>query len=122
MNMASRRLVKPVYKRQQFLLSFLKELNEPLTAIDFQKLLFLYLIKNNLSYYGFVPYLYGGFSIQAGEDINTLQAMGWLVDFNGKIQYAGGDGLVDISFPYWNFLHGTNSFTQLKISFHFLKT
>ena len=67
MNMASRRLVKPVYKRQQFLLSFLKELNEPLTATEFQKLLFLFLTKNNLPYYEFVPYLYGSFSIQAGE-------------------------------------------------------
>jgi hypothetical protein len=101
MNIASRGLVKPVYKRQQFLLSFLKELNEPLTAIDFQKLLFLYLIKNNLSYYEFVPYLYGGFSIQAGEDINTLQAMGWLTDNNGKTQYAGGDELLaGISLPF----------------------
>jgi hypothetical protein len=100
MNMASRRLTKPVYKRQQFLLLFLKELNEPLTVTDFQKLLFLFLTKNNFPYYDFVPYLYGGFSIQAGEDINTLQAMGWLADTNGKIQYAGGDGLVGISLPF----------------------
>jgi hypothetical protein len=63
-------------------------------------LLFLYLIKNNLSYYEFVPYLYGGFSIQAGEDINTLQAMGWLADTDGKIKYTGGDGLVGISLPF----------------------
>jgi len=76
MKIASRRLAKPVFKRQQFLLFFLKELNEPLTAIDFQKLLFLYLNQNNLPYYEFVPYLYGGFSIQAGEDISTLQAKG----------------------------------------------
>jgi hypothetical protein len=100
MNMASRRLAKPVYKRQQFLLSFLKELNEPLTAIDFQKLLFLYITENNLTYYEFVPYLYGGYSIQAGEDINTLQAMGWLTDTNGKIQYTGGDGLSGLSLPF----------------------
>jgi hypothetical protein len=59
MNMAARRLVKPVYKRQQFLLSFFKKLNEPLTATEFQKLLFLYHTRTNLSYYDFVPYLYG---------------------------------------------------------------
>jgi len=100
MNMASRRLAKPVYKRQQFLLSFLKELNEPLTAIEFQKLLFLYITENNLTYYEFVPYLYGGYSIQAGEDINTLQAMGWLTDTKGKIQYIGGDELPSISLPF----------------------
>jgi Ca2+-binding EF-hand superfamily protein len=98
--MASRRLAKPVYKRQQFLLSFLKELNESLTAIEFQKLLFLYITENNLTYYEFVPYLYGGYSIQAGEDINTLQAMGWLTDINGKIQYTGGDDLSGLSLPF----------------------
>lgn len=91
MNMSTRRLSKPVYKRQQFLISFARELNEPLTAIEFQKLLFLYLIRNNLPYYDFVPYLYGGYSLQAAEDINTLLAMGWLDDFNGKNRYAGDD-------------------------------
>jgi len=96
--MASRRLVKLVYNRQQFLLVFVKELNEPLTATEFQKLLFLYLTKNNLLYYEFVPYLYDGLSIQAGEDINTLQAMDWLTDTNGKIQYTRGDDAADISF------------------------
>jgi hypothetical protein len=88
MNMATRRLAKPVYKRQQFLLSFFKELNEPLTIIEIQKLLFLYLTQNRLLYYDFVPYLYGGFSIQAAEDVNTLQAMGWLENSNEKIRYA----------------------------------
>jgi len=100
MNMAFRKLAKPVYKRQQFLLSFLKELNEPLTAIDFQKLLFLYINENNLTYYEFIPYLYGGYSIQAGEDINILQAMSWLTDTNGKIQYTGGDEPSGITLPF----------------------
>jgi hypothetical protein len=100
MNLASRRFAKPVYKRQQFLLSFLKELNEPLTAIEFQKLLFLYIIQNNLSYYDFVPYLYGGFSIQAGEDISTLQAMGWLTDISVKIRYSGYEELVGTTLPF----------------------
>jgi hypothetical protein len=63
MNMAARKLAKPVFKRQQFLLMFAKELNEPLSAVEFQKLLFLYLTQNKLAYYDFVPYLYGGFSI-----------------------------------------------------------
>jgi len=103
MNMASRRLAKPVYKRQQFLLSFLKELNEPLTAIEFQKLLFLYITENNLTFYEFVPYLYGGYSIQAAEDISTLQAMGWLTDTNEKIQYTGEDELSGISLPFEGF-------------------
>ena len=93
MNMTTRRLAKPVYKRQQFLLSFIKEFDESLTATDIQKLLFLYHKKNNPSHYDFVPYLFGGFSIQAFEDINTLQAMGWLSDTDGKIRYAGNKTL-----------------------------
>jgi hypothetical protein len=99
-NIANRRLAKPVYKRQQFLLAFLKEFDEPLAAIDFQKLLFLYLSKNNLPYYDFVPYLYGSYSIQAGEDINTLQAMGWLADTNGKIRFAGDEKSAGTNFLF----------------------
>ena len=100
MDMASRRLTKPVYKRQQFLLSFLKELNEPLTTIDFQKLLFLYQTQNNFPHYDFVPYLYGCFSIQAGEDISTLQAMGWLTHISEKILYNGGIKSTEINLPF----------------------
>ena len=100
MNMASRRLAKPVYKRQQFLLSFLEGLNEPLSATDFQKLLFLFITQNDLSYYDFVPYLYGSYSIQAAEDVNTLQAMGWLENINEKIRYIGNGGLAGASFPF----------------------
>jgi len=96
----ARRLAKPVYKRQQFLLSFLKELNEPLAVTDFQKLLFLYLTKNSLSYYDFVPYLYGSYSMQAGEDINTLRAMGWLTDTNGKISFALDEKSAETNFLF----------------------
>jgi hypothetical protein len=102
MNIETRRLTKPVYKRQQFLLSFLKELNEPLTATDFQKLLFLYIMQNNLSHYYFVPYLYGAYSIQAAEDMNTLQAMGWLEYNNHKFQYAGNNSS-GLSLPFDGF-------------------
>jgi hypothetical protein len=100
MNMAARKLTKPVYKRQQFLLSFVKNLREPLTTTELQKLLFLYLTQNNLPYYDFVPYLYGGFSIQASEDINTLTAMGWLDDSGGKIRYGDADDPGSASLPF----------------------
>jgi hypothetical protein len=110
MNIAARRLAKPVYKRQQFLLSFAREFNEPLSAIEFQKLLFLYLDRNSLSYYEFVPYSYGGISLRAVEDINTLQAMGWLDTANGKIRYAG-DGRDDRSLPFEG--HGSSIANQL---------
>ena len=100
MSIETRKLTKPVYKRQQFLLSFIKELNEPLTATDLQKLLFLYIKKNNLPYYDFVPYLYGGFSIQAGEDIDTLQALGWVTNINGKTLYIGENRDFSINLPF----------------------
>jgi hypothetical protein len=100
MNMTARKLTKPVYKRQQFLLSFFRELDEPLTAIEIQKLLFLYLTQNNLPYYDFVPYSHGGFSIQAGEDVNTLQAMGWLESSSGKIRYAVTDAPDGLYLPF----------------------
>jgi hypothetical protein len=100
MNMVVRRLVKPVYKRQKFLLSFIKELNEPLTSIELQKLLFLYLTRNNLSHYDFVPYLYGCYSIQAAEDINTLQGMGWLEELDGKIRCSGIDEVDNKDLPF----------------------
>jgi hypothetical protein len=40
------------------------------------------LTQNTLPYYDFMPYLYGGCS---------LQAMGWLDNSGGKIRYAGRD-------------------------------
>ena len=91
--MATRNLVKPVYKRQQFLISFIRELDEPLTTTDIQKLLFLYLMSNSLPYYDFVPYLYGSFSIQASEDIGILHRMGWLSHYGKRIRYAGSEGV-----------------------------
>jgi hypothetical protein len=87
------RPVKPVFKRQQFLLSFIKGLDEPCTATELQKLLFLYQNKSGLAYYDFIPYKYGCYSFLAAGDIETLQAMKWLVLSDGKIQYvfAGND-------------------------------
>ena len=102
MNKETRKLTKPIYKRQLFLLAFLSELNEPLTATDLQKLLFLYLAKNNYSYYDFIPYLYGSFSIQAGEDINTLRNLGWVADINGKTEYVGGNRVAELNLPFEN--------------------
>jgi hypothetical protein len=98
--MAERRLSKPVYKRQRFLLSFAKALNEPCSHVDFQKLLFLYCVQHNLSFYDFVPYLYGCYSMQAAGDIRTLQAMGWLNTGTERISLnaeANNDALL----PFW---------------------
>ncbi len=68
----------PTFKRQKFLLAFIKSAGGVLSYMDFQKLLFLYLQRTNDSCYEFVPYLYGCYSFQAAQDIETLSAMGWL--------------------------------------------
>ncbi len=68
----------PTFKRQKFLLTFIKSAGGTLSYMDFQKLLFLYLQRTNDSCYEFVPYLYGCYSFQAAQDIETLSAMGWL--------------------------------------------
>ncbi len=68
----------PTFKRQKFLLAFIKSAGGILSYMDFQKLLFLYLQRTNDSCYEFVPYLYGCYSFQAARDIDTLGAMGWL--------------------------------------------
>jgi uncharacterized protein YwgA len=82
---------KPVYKRQRFLLSFIKELDEPCTETELQKLLFLYQSLNGHAYYDFIPYMYGCYSIQAAEDIETLHTMKWIILTEKKIQYAFAD-------------------------------
>ncbi len=68
----------PTFKRQKFLLSFIRSAGGSLSYMDFQKLLFLYLQRVHESYYDFVPYLYGCYSFQAAQDIDTLSSMGWL--------------------------------------------
>ena len=83
------KLVKPKYKRQQFLLSFIQELDEPCKAVELQKLLFLYLTYNNLEYYDFVPYRFGGYSIQVAADIKVLARFGWVKETEEIIQYTG---------------------------------
>ena len=82
---------KPVYKRQRFLLSFIKSMGKPSTAIDLQKLLFLYSEHHKSDFYDFIPYLYGCYSLQAAEDVNTLERNGWLTNTENLIQYRFSD-------------------------------
>jgi hypothetical protein len=93
------KLVKPKYKRQQFLLSFIQELDEPCTAVELQKLLFLYLTYNNFEYYDFVPYRFGGYSMQVAADIKSLALLGWIKNTEGIIQYTGSKKQ-DFSLPH----------------------
>lgn len=64
--------IQPKYKRQRFLLSFVQQLKEGVTATDIQKLVFLYTMKENSEHYEFLPYKYGPYSFQLAEDIDIL--------------------------------------------------
>jgi uncharacterized protein (DUF488 family) len=87
--MLSNELPKPVYKRQQFLLAFLQEIKGGCSATDLQKLVFLYSQNNDAAFYDFVPYKYGAYSFQLAQDVDTLQAMGWLEHTATNISYIG---------------------------------
>jgi hypothetical protein len=69
---------QPTYKRQRFLLSFVRQLNNSVMATDLQKLIFLHTMKGYSSYYEFVPYKFGAYSFQLKEDIDILQRDGFL--------------------------------------------
>lgn len=64
---------QPTYLRQRFLLSFVRQFDEGISATDLQKLVFLYLMEHELNYYEFVPYKYGSYSFQLKEDLDILQ-------------------------------------------------
>jgi len=68
----------PVYKRQQFLLAFIQQLNDNVSATDLQKLVFLYSRKKPIEHYDFVPYKYGSYSFQLAQDIDVLRNQGHL--------------------------------------------
>lgn len=64
--------VKPTYKRQRFLLSFIHQLDENVTVTDIQKLAFLHTMSGESNYYEFIPYKFGAYSFQLGEDLDIL--------------------------------------------------
>jgi uncharacterized protein (DUF488 family) len=66
-----------VFKRQQFLYSFIKHI-EKCTATDLQKLVFLYLLNTELDYYSFMPYKFGSYSYQLAEDVTILKNKGFI--------------------------------------------
>lgn len=66
------RNMQPKYKRQRFLLSYMRQLEEGVTATDIQKLVFIYTMEEKSNYYEFIPYTYGPYSFQLAEDIEIL--------------------------------------------------
>ncbi|MGI6090992.1 MAG: DUF488 family protein [Saccharofermentanales bacterium] len=63
----------PTYKRQRFLLAFVRQLKDCISITDLQKLVFLYTMSEDSRFYDFVPYKFGPYSFQLKEDLDILQ-------------------------------------------------
>lgn len=81
--------VHPTYKRQRYLLAFVRQLNEGATATDIQKLVFLNTMMEHSEFYEFVPYKYGPYSFQLAEDIEILQRDHYLTKTDSYIRAIG---------------------------------
>jgi uncharacterized protein (DUF488 family) len=68
----------PTYKRQRFLLAFICQLRTGVSSTDLQKLVFLYIMKEGLDFYEFIPYKFGSYSFQLAEDLDILRKDGYL--------------------------------------------
>lgn len=80
---------QPTYKRQRFLLSFIRQLDGGVSATDLQKLVFLHTMRERVEYYEFLPYKFGAYSFQLAEDVNTLRRDGYLTDEGTRVNAAG---------------------------------
>ena len=69
---------QPTYKRQRFLLTFIRQLQDGVTATDLQKLVFFHTMSGDSDYYAFIPYKYGSYSFQLAEDLDILCRDGYL--------------------------------------------
>ncbi|MEA4895903.1 MAG: DUF488 family protein [Oscillospiraceae bacterium] len=79
---------QPTYKRQRFLLAFIRQIDENITSTDLQKLVFLYTMKESPEFYEFVPYKFGPYSFQLAEDISILCKDGYLLKDASRIKAA----------------------------------
>jgi len=82
-------LSQPTYKRQRFLLAFIRQIKNRATATDLQKLVFLYSMEERSDYYKFVPYKFGPYSFQVAEDIDILRRDGYLSTDDSYIEATG---------------------------------
>jgi hypothetical protein len=69
---------QPTYKRQRFLLAFIRQLQGGVTSTDLQKLVFLHTMSEGSDFYEFIPYKYGSYSFQLAEDLDILHRDGYL--------------------------------------------
>jgi uncharacterized protein (DUF488 family) len=80
---------QPTYKRQRFLLSFVKQISGTVTSTDLQKLIFLSKANEVSEYYEFIPYKYGSYSFQLTEDLDILKRAGYIVSKDSRIHATG---------------------------------
>lgn len=87
-----------LYYRRKILLALLETFGGELSAISFQKLLFLLTRKQDVKAFDFVPYQYGCFSFQANQDIATLKTYGYLTvsEDKKKIQLVKKENYVSL--------------------------
>lgn len=81
---------QPVYKRQRFLLDFIRQLDGGASATDIQKLIFLHCQGDNDPFYEFIPYKFGPYSFQLAEDIEILRRDHY-IEYNNPTYYAVGE-------------------------------
>jgi uncharacterized protein (DUF488 family) len=80
---------QPVYKRQRFLLAFVRQISGSVAHTDLQKLVFLHTMEGGSAFYDFVPYKYGAYSFQLAEDVDILRRDGYLSVENSRIKVIG---------------------------------
>jgi hypothetical protein len=91
----SETVAQPTYKRQRYLLSFVRQLNSSVTVTDLQKLVFLHTMTGESNFYEFLPYKFGSYSFQLREDLDILQRDGFLT-----LDYVQGSTRVNATGKY----------------------
>ena len=81
--------IQPTYKRQRFLLAFIRQLSGAVSATDLQKLVFLHVMENNIKFYEYLPYIYGSYSFQLAEDLDILRRDGFVTVDGMRIKASG---------------------------------
>ncbi|MEL7608820.1 MAG: DUF488 domain-containing protein [Bacillota bacterium] len=80
---------QPTYKRQRFLLAFIRQLQSGVTSTDLQKLVFLHTMKEGSDFYEFIPYKFGSYSFQLAEDVDILCRDSYLSNEGTRIRAIG---------------------------------
>ncbi|MCL1809599.1 MAG: DUF488 domain-containing protein [Clostridiales bacterium] len=87
---------QPTYRRQRFLLAFIRQINSSVSSTDLQKLVFMHTMKTDADFYEFLPYKYGAYSFQLAEDVDILCRDGHLTAEGTGIKAAGEYQLCDL--------------------------